>query len=240
MTAPASLSTTIAGLLPGLAAVASQAWAEVQAQPLLQLALAGIGMAVLGGLVRHVLPLLGGLLRGLGNLALIVALLLAIAQAMHVATGIDVVDRLGNRDAELSISGGETRARLGRDGHFWVRGRIGEAPVRFLVDTGATITTLSEATAREAGLDEDRGAAPIVLTTANGTTRAFRTTIPEMRIGTVVVRRLGAAVAPGIGDTNVLGMNFLSKLASWRVEDNVLILVPHRPSPASPGSSGRR
>jgi aspartyl protease family protein len=171
-------------------------------------------------------------MRGLGNLALIVALLLAMARAMHLATGIDAVDRLGTPDSGLTISGGETRAKLAGDGHFWVQGRIGRARARFLVDTGATITTLSEATAREAGLDEDPDAPPIMLTTANGMTRAMRTTIPEMRIGTVLVRRLGAVVAPGIGDTNVLGMNFLSKLATWRVEGDVLVLVPHRPRTA--------
>jgi aspartyl protease family protein len=36
-------------------------------------------------------------------------------------------------------------------------------------------------------------------------------------------------VAPGLGDANVIGMNLLSRLASWRVEDNTLILVPHHP-----------
>jgi len=229
MSAPAGLSRPLAEILPKLAVAGGQLWAEVQVQPLLQLALAGIGLAVLGGLVRHGLPMLGGLLRGLGNLALIVSLLLAMARVMHLATGIDAVDRLGHRDEAMSMSGGETRARLGEDGHFWVQGRIGETRVRFLVDTGATITTLSEATARKAGLEQDQDAAPVMLTTANGMTRAVRTTIPEMRIGTVLVRRLGAVVAPGIGDTNVLGMNFLSKLASWRVEGDVLVLVPHRP-----------
>jgi len=36
-------------------------------------------------------------------------------------------------------------------------------------------------------------------------------------------------VSPAFGETNVLGMNFLSRLASWRVEENTLILVPHHP-----------
>jgi aspartyl protease family protein len=36
-------------------------------------------------------------------------------------------------------------------------------------------------------------------------------------------------IAPGLGETNVIGMNLLSRLASWRVEDGTLILVPHHP-----------
>jgi aspartyl protease family protein len=35
--------------------------------------------------------------------------------------------------------------------------------------------------------------------------------------------------APGLGSLDVLGMNFLTKLDSWRVEGRTLILVPHHP-----------
>jgi aspartyl protease family protein len=65
--------------------------------------------------------------------------------------------------------------------------------------------------------------------TANGTVRAELVTIDELRFGSVVARDLDAVVAPGLGDANVIGMNLLSRLASWRVEDNTLILVPHHP-----------
>ena len=44
--------------------------------------------------------------------------------------------------------------------------------------------------------------------------------------------RRGCRIAGGtvrIGDTDVLGMNFLSRLKSWRVEEGVLVLVPHHP-----------
>jgi aspartyl protease family protein len=40
-------------------------------------------------------------------------------------------------------------------------------------------------------------------------------------------------VSPAFGDTDVLGMNFLSRLKSWRVEDGVLVLVPHHPQDAT-------
>ena len=36
-------------------------------------------------------------------------------------------------------------------------------------------------------------------------------------------------IAPNIGETNVIGMNLLSRLASWRVEGRTMILVPHNP-----------
>ena len=45
----------------------------------------------------------------------------------------------------------------------------------------------------------------------------------------LLARDLDAVVAPGLGDTNVIGMNLLSRLKAWRVEDNTLILVPNAP-----------
>ena len=33
-------------------------------------------------------------------------------------------------------------------------------------------------------------------------------------------------ISPALGTIDILGMNFLSQLASWRVEDRTLILVP--------------
>ena len=43
-------------------------------------------------------------------------------------------------------------------------------------------------------------------------------------------------VSPAFGETDVLGMNFLSRLKSWRVEGSTLILEPHHPQPYTPKS----
>jgi aspartyl protease family protein len=48
-----------------------------------------------------------------------------------------------------------------------------------------------------------------------------------LRLGDIAARGLGVVVSPAFGDTDVLGMNFLSKLKSWRVEGQTLILEPH-------------
>jgi aspartyl protease family protein len=57
--------------------------------------------------------------------------------------------------------------------------------------------------------------------------------VDELRFGSVVARQLDVVVAPGLEDQNVIGMNLLSRLASWRVEGRTLILVPHHPQPAT-------
>ena len=131
------------------------------------------------------------------------------------------------------VVGGETRIRQSPDGHFWVRVTVGGVKQRMLVDSGATVTALSARTAAAMGLEPSTGIVPVLLTTANGTVRAQTVTVPELRLGSIVARDLSAVVSPAFGDVNVVGMNFLSRLKSWRVEDNTLILVPHHPPVAA-------
>ena len=67
--------------------------------------------------------------------------------------------------------------------------------------------------------------------TANGAVAAELTTIAELRFGNVVARGLDAVIAPGLGPTNVIGMNLLSRLASVRLEGDTMVFVPHNPQP---------
>ena len=133
---------------------------------------------------------------------------------------------------EQKVAGEETRIRMSRDGHFYVRARIGRVERRLLVDSGATITALSPATAAAAGVEVKPAVFPVLLKTANGTIRADTGEVPELRFGNVVARDLAVVVSPAFGDIDVLGMNFLSRLKSWRVEGRTLILTPHHPQEA--------
>ena len=181
-------------------------------------------------MVRLAAPTLGRLLQGIGNLGLVAALLLTIVQVARFTTGTDLaLPQLGL--PEQTVSGGETRIPMSNDGHFWLRARVNETPRRFLVDTGATLTAVSPATAELAGVSAGPLQQSVILKTANGAIRAELGTIDELRFGNIVARDLDTVVAPGLGETNVIGMNFLSRLASWRVEGRTLILVPNHPQP---------
>jgi aspartyl protease family protein len=197
-------------------------------QPLLALAVGAIFVVTLGGMLRGPLPFIGGLLRGIGNLGLVAALLLTIVQVTRFTQGTDLsLPQLGM--PEQKVLGGETRIPMSRDGHFWLRAKVNDAPARFLIDTGATVTALSPDTANAANLKPQPLRESVVLKTANGAIEAKIGTIDELRFGNIVARDLDAVIAPGLGNTNVIGMNLLSRLASWRVENNTLILVPHHP-----------
>ena len=197
-------------------------------QPLLALAILAIFVTVAGGMVRRAVPWLGRLLQGAGNLGLVAALLLTIAQVARLTTTSEfALPQLGM--PEQSVAGGETRIPMSRDGHFWLSATVNGAPTRFLVDTGATLTAISEQTALDARVPEKSLRQTVNMRTANGAIRAELATIGELRMGNIVARDLDAVIAPGLGDTNVIGMNVLSRLKSWRVEGQTLILVPNNP-----------
>lgn len=197
-------------------------------QPLLALAIGAIFVSVLGGMLRRPAPVLGGFLRGLGNLGLLAALLLTVAQVTRFTTGTDIALPQFGIPGQ-SVEGKETRVPMQPDGHFWITADINGVKRDFLVDTGATLTAISPETASAAQVRANPIDRSVLMHTANGTIEARLATIDELRMGNVVARRLDVVVAPGLGDANVIGMNLLSRLASWRVENNTLILVPHHP-----------
>src|SRR3954453_8055314 len=49
--------------------------------------------------------------------------------------------------------GRETRIPMAIDGHFWVNATVNGKPVKFLVDSGATMTTIDRSTAEAAGVE---------------------------------------------------------------------------------------
>jgi aspartyl protease family protein len=124
------------------------------------------------------------------------------------------------------VAAGEgIRVRQSADGHFWVDGTINETKVRFLVDSGATVTSLSSETARLASV-EPVGRPPVQVNTANGAILANRARAERVRIGSIERQDLAVHVSDSFGDTNVLGMNFLSSLSRWSVEGKWLVLEP--------------
>lgn len=217
-----------------LAPVWDQLAGSIKALPQSGLLLAALGamlLGVLGSLTIRRAPALGRLLRAASTLVLVGVLVLVVLQVSRLDPRFEMaVPQLGL--PEQVVEGGETRVPLARDGHFWLQGEINGVSANFLVDTGATLTAVSAEVAERAGLESGMGDFPVMMQTANGSVRAERTTIDELRFGNVAARGLDAIIAPGLGPTNVIGMNLLSRLQSWRVENNELILVPHHPQPA--------
>lgn len=173
----------------------------------------------LSALVARRLPLKPVLKMALAWVAIFVVALLIASQR-------DRLSGLKTLFADQQVSGTETRIRMAEDGHFWADVDIDGVRRRMLIDSGATTTALSTATANAAGLDSDESPFPVIISTANGDVSARTATAKRITIGTITATDLGIVTAPSFGDTDVIGMNFLSKLGSWRVENATLILTP--------------
>lgn len=195
------------------------------------LAIYAVGIALIIMILQRI-PYVGRIVRfafSLGLLAFLIFILLQ--QAPYQPSIARFTDKLGLDDQQ--VSGGELRVKMASDGHFWAIASINGVKRRMLIDSGATVTAISEGTAREAGVSTGTTLTPIVLQTANGAAPAQTGKVGELRVGNIVARNLKIVTAPGLGTLDVLGMNFLSKLQSWRVENGTLILVPHHPQNAA-------
>ena len=193
------------------------------------LALYAAGIALIVFLLQRI-PVVGRFIRFAVSFALFAFLIfMLLQQAPYNPTLARFTESLGVDDQR--VAGGELRVRMSADGHFWVNASVNGVPRRMLIDSGATVTAISADTAREAGVETGTGLTPVVLKTANGMAPARTGSIDELRVGNIVARNLKIVSSPGLGDIDVIGMNFLSELQSWRVEGRTLVLVPHHPQP---------
>jgi len=95
--------------------------------------------------------------------------------------------------------------------------------LRFMIDSGATVTTVSLESAKATQMPV--GSERTVITTANGTTQVIKGWADKLEVGSIERTEFPIDINEH-DDTNLLGMNFLSTLSSWRVEGNYLVLQP--------------
>ena len=185
------------------------------------------GVIVLLLLLQRV-PVLGAAIRLLMTFAIVGLVVIVIAERASVDPLLSRLTGVLKLDGQ-EVVGEEVRIRMSPDGHFRAKVSVNGVERRMLVDTGATLTAISEGTAAAAGLSPKAGLVPVILNTANGMIQAQTATVRELRLGNIVARDIKVVVSPAFGSMDVIGMNLLSKLKTWRVEEGSLILVPHHP-----------
>lgn len=143
-------------------------------------------------------------------------LIIAWAAALFLATRFfgDWEQRQENPNTTVTSEHGdgfvEVRLVSNRQGHFVMTGQINARPVEFMLDTGATNVAIPEDVAEKLRLE--RGAR-VQVSTANGRTEAFRTTLERLQIGDIVLNNVRALVVPGLdGDQVLLGMSAINQL----------------------------
>lgn len=150
-----------------------------------------------------------------------------------------------SEDAVISINGRQQKLRIGegvysalslksdratvvltpdRNGHFVSSGSINGASVRFLVDTGATMVSMSVDEARRAGVNYlagERGYSQ----TANGVTPVYRVKLSQVTLGDITLRDIDGVVHENSAlPVVLLGMSFLGKLEMRREGDSLTLI----------------
>ncbi len=111
--------------------------------------------------------------------------------------------------------------------HFIVVAEANNAPLRMLVDTGASVITLTTSDARLAGIETRSLRYEVIVATANGQARAAPVTLNRVAVGDIEFNRVVALVAEeGALEMSLLGLNFLNALSSYTVTGDQLVLTP--------------
>lgn len=215
------LPALIHDVFSGAAAMAG----AVPRTAILMMTVGAIALGVLGMRLSDRGKSQGGTYSRAALAVLALIFVLVVAKFNHLGDEVSEI-AYGHVRGAQRVSGGEVVLKKARDGHFWVTAAIGDKNVDFLIDTGATYTSLSDAQAREIGVTAAPEYGVVTVSTANGDIEARGGVIAQLSFGNIAVRNLRVLIAPNFGDINVLGMNFLSSLKSWRVEGDNMILAP--------------
>ena len=110
-------------------------------------------------------------------------------------------------------------------GHFRVEGAVDGRRLDFLVDTGATVVTLTEADAARLGFRPAPRDFVAQFRTANGVVRGAPLRLDIVEIGNLTVRNVPAVVLPEEAlSQNLLGLSFLSRLRRFEYREGRLVL----------------
>lgn len=132
-------------------------------------------------------------------------------------------------DTPVSVGGGGGSASGNRivlpansGGHFLTLGAINGRSVNFMVDTGATLVSISAADALRIGL-EYKKARPVQINTANGVAQAYRVRLNSVRVGDVEVYDIDALVSEQPMPYVLLGNSFMNRFSMQREGDQMVL-----------------
>ncbi|MDO8414547.1 MAG: TIGR02281 family clan AA aspartic protease [Gallionellaceae bacterium] len=120
------------------------------------------------------------------------------------------------------IGNGVMEIRQHTTGHYHIAGAVNGTPLTFMIDTGASLTSLSTETAQSAGI---RDCKPATFNTANGTVTGCTALAAQLTIGGYQLQNVNIAVMPNMA-VNLLGMNVLNNFDM--TQNNGVMHLSHR------------
>jgi len=149
-------------------------------------------------------------------------------QAMVEIGGTRQTLRLGDGPVSAPPAEGEAgdQRRIvlhaGSNGHFRTPGQINGRTVNFIVDTGASVVSLSVTDADAIGLPYKSGQT-VQVSTANGITVGWRILLSSVRLGSVDVYNVEALVTPAPMPYVLLGNSYLTRFQMTHTNDQMVL-----------------
>jgi len=113
----------------------------------------------------------------------------------------------------------EIKLKQNRSGHYVATGTINDHVSVFLLDTGATYVAIPDKIAQRLNLSKGR---PIKLSTANGISTGYKTTIKKLTLGDISLFNIKAIITPNLSEI-LLGMSALKQLEFTQRGDKLSI-----------------
>jgi aspartyl protease family protein len=151
--------------------------------------------------------------------------LVAVGQsnATFDANGKKQIIDLGEHINRIAPSSGSS-VTLSADerGHFVVQGQINGGTMRMLVDTGASMVSMSAADAIRLGIDYKKGQQGFV-NTANGVAPVYQVKLDSVKVGDIVLNQVDGLVQEKGLPFTLLGMSFLNRTEMRRDGDQMVL-----------------
>ena len=133
--------------------------------------------------------------------------------------------RTRNDDVDSVRTYGAVEIPASANGNFYTRATINDTRMHVLVDTGASFVALRFEDAEKMGLDPLNLDYDIKLGTANGVAMGAEVYLDEVTVAGITVNNVRAVVSQkGAMGITLLGMTYLSRIGSFKVSSNTLIL----------------
>lgn len=135
------------------------------------------------------------------------------------------ITRTGTRAQMQTSASGQIILPRARDGHYYLTAQINGAPIRFVVDTGASDIVLTQDDARKAGIDPGSLKYLGRANTANGQVRTAFVKLDQVALGQSLDHGVPAVVNAGSMAQSLLGMGYLQRWGRIEIAEGRMILT---------------
>ena len=111
------------------------------------------------------------------------------------------------------------------DGHYYLQTQVNGAPIRFVLDTGASMIVLTKEDATRAGLNPDGLSYYSRAMTANGEVRTAPVRLESVTLGGFSDKNVTALVNEGEMNDSLMGMDYLQRWGKIEIAAGTLTLV---------------